>query len=57
MARLCDDCGTKDEKGEPCGMMFGKDAVEHCSVYTKDADTHKKLADRGKSKKTEEGEG
>ena len=55
MARKCDDCGTADEKGEPCAMMFGKDVIENCSAYTKDAAAHKKLADKGKKTDGEEG--
>lgn len=52
---LCDDCCATQKDGIPCGMMFAKDVVEHCSRREKDANKHKALVDKyGPNAKKEE---
>jgi hypothetical protein len=43
---LCDTCGVANANGEPCGIMFEDDVVEHCSAYVKDEKAHKKLLEK-----------
>ena len=52
---LCDDCYIAQKDGTPCGIMFTKDIVENCSLYNKNANKHKALADKyGPGAKKEE---
>ena len=43
---LCDDCCVAQKNGEPCGIMFSKDVVGSCSLYSKNDSKHKALADK-----------
>lgn len=51
---LCASCG-KESKGLPCGIMFGLDEIEHCTVYEKNVKKHEELVKKFTGKKDSKG--